>query len=60
MPLSDVLNRPQPFAERLTNQQIADFMLIEDRARRRALADCDLGRAAEHDREIERLASALD
>lgn len=40
---------------RFTKQQIADLMLVEDRARRAALRSGDVTRAAEHDAEITRL-----
>lgn len=44
---------------RLTHQQVADMMLSEDRARRRALADGDLERVAEHDAELRKLEQLL-
>lgn len=56
-PVSDIarLNKV-----RLTHQQIADMMLSEDRARRRALEDGNAERAAEHDAEIAKLEELLD
>jgi hypothetical protein len=44
---------------KLTSQQIADLMLSEDQARRRALMAGDLVQAAIHDAEIDRLARLL-
>lgn len=44
---------------RLTSQQIADFMLSEDQARRRALMRGDVDAAARHDAELDRLAALL-
>lgn len=45
---------------RLTHQQIADMMLAEDRARRRALEAGDLVAAANHDAELVRLEKLID
>ena len=44
---------------RLTDQQIADLMLSEDRARRRALMAGDVEAAAAHDAELVRLERLL-
>jgi hypothetical protein len=44
---------------RFTDQEIADLMLAEDRARRRALEAGDVMRAAEHDAELTRLQKLL-
>lgn len=44
---------------RLTPQQIADFMLSEDQARRRALMRGDDEAVARHDAELERLEKLL-
>lgn len=43
----------------LTNQQIADFALQEDRARRAALKRGDVDTAADHNREMIALAEQL-
>lgn len=55
-PVADIarLNRVK-----LTEQQIADFMLSEDQARRRALMRGDVDAAARHDAELDRLAALL-
>jgi hypothetical protein len=49
MPVSDILERPQPplpwGIQRPTNQQLADMALAEDQARRRALAQGDVAGA---------------
>jgi hypothetical protein len=44
----------------MTHQQIADLMLSEDRARRRALMAGDLVAAANHDAELTRLQKLYD
>lgn len=44
---------------RFTDQQIADLMLSEDRARRRALEAGDLVAAANHDAELIKLERLL-
>jgi hypothetical protein len=44
---------------RFTAQQIADFMLSEDQARRRAQERGDEEAVARHDAELERLAKLL-
>jgi hypothetical protein len=43
----------------LSPQQLADFMLQEDQARRRAIAAGNMARAIEHNRELRRLADLL-
>lgn len=55
-PVADIarLNRVK-----LTEQQIADFMLSEDQARRRARERGDEEAVARHDAELERLAALL-
>lgn len=57
MPISDVLRNNQ--TARPTNQFVADFMLLEDQARRAALRRGDAKRAQEHEAELSRLASEL-
>lgn len=56
MPVSTVLARG---IVKLTNQQIADMMLSEDRLARSARARGDYAKARHHDAEVRRLAEAL-
>lgn len=56
MPVSTVLARG---IVKLTNQQIADMMLSEDRLARSARARGDYAKARYHDAEVRRLAEAL-
>lgn len=56
MPVSTVLASG---TAKLTNQQIADFMLAEDRMARSARSRGDYAKARYHDAEVRRLAEAL-
>lgn len=56
MPIADLLTAG---TARLTSQQIADLMLVEDRARRAAVQRGDLAAARTHQIERDRLAAAL-
>lgn len=61
MTLGNILTRPHlaGVAPRLTNQNIADFMLEADRARRAAQKAGDEERVFELDHELDDLAAAL-
>lgn len=56
MPIADIIRLG---AVRLTTQQIADMALVEDQARRAATNRGDASAAADHDREIVKLATIL-
>lgn len=56
MPVSDILTLK---VARLTNQQIADMMLSEDRLARSAAKRGDYAKAREHRAEVDKLSSVL-
>lgn len=57
MPIADLLTAG---TARLTSQQIADLMLVEDRARRAAVQRGDLAAARTHQIERDRLGAVLN
>lgn len=57
MPVSTILSSR---TARLTRQQIADFMLVEDQAIRRAMARRDFVAAETHQRELDRLSAQYE